>query len=97
MAQFMITVPDPVLTDLDALRLVMGVSRAEVVRQAALGKGLGALNRAHSGRLERLEKVALAHGHPNLEKYVEKLSQEAGNRGMPRLEELEGALANVKA
>lgn len=57
-SQFMALVEVSTMDRLDALRLVMGVSRARVAEQAMVGGGLNRLERTHTERLERLYRLA---------------------------------------
>lgn len=87
--QFMAMVDEPTFYRLDALRIVMGVSRAEVNRQALEGKGIGALERENGARLDRLQRLADSAGI-SLVKYVQWFA-ETYRQGGPTLEGLEEA------
>jgi hypothetical protein len=86
--QFMVSVDPNVRDRLDALRIVMGVSRAEVNRQALVQGGLAGLEGANHPRLNRLYVLAQAIGERSWEAYVRKLAQ-YGRQRMPTLEQLE--------
>jgi hypothetical protein len=60
--QFMALVEPGTLRRLDALRIVMGRSRARVAEQTMLGGGLDALETTYAERLERLAVVAQRAG-----------------------------------
>lgn len=92
MVQLMLSVTQPELDRLDALRVVMGVSRSEVQRQAnRTPGGLQALEMSSVLRLQRLLEVAKANGHGRLEDYVRALV--AGRQKVPTLEELEQGIS----
>lgn len=86
--QFMVSVDPNVRDRLDALRIVMGVSRAEVNRQALMRGGLKGLEAGAHPRLNRLYAVAAAHELP-WERYVRSLADQNGRTPIPSLEELE--------
>jgi hypothetical protein len=65
--QFMALVDDDVLHRMDALRIVMGISRAEVNRQVLAGASLAALEHEHEAKLRRLDVVAARAGYRRAE------------------------------
>lgn len=92
MVQLMLSVTQPELDRLDALRVVMGVSRSEVQRQANRTRGgLHALEASNVLRLQRLLEVAKAHGHKHIEDFVRPLVE--GRQKVPTLEELEQGIS----
>lgn len=96
--QFMVSV-DPIMRDrLDALRIVMGVSRAEVNRQALVQGGLHGLEAANHPRLERLYRLA-ARERPrrSWEVYVRRLADTYGRTPIPSLEDLEMETSATRA
>ena len=84
--QFMVSVDPPVLDRLDALRIVMGVSRAEVNRQALVGQGLRGLEVDYRARLARLDAVAEKYG-TDTAAYVRGVVE--GRQNAPSLEDIE--------
>lgn len=94
MAQFMISVPDSTRDRLDALRIVLATSRANIGRTAIEDGGLRKLEREHKERLDRLFEVARGSGYPNWNGLVrDVIDSAAGAHGraqkLPTLEELE--------
>lgn len=89
-AQFMIGVPEATKDRMDALRIVMGISRAEVGRLALESKpgGLAVLERANAARLKRLDGLAATYGYPHWNALVWYLVNRYGQK-MPTLEALE--------
>lgn len=87
-AQFMALVPMPVLRRLDALRIALGISRAEVNRHT-LDQYLTLVERANVDRLGRLYAVAAAAGHKSWDSFVKELTEKYVRAEMPSLEELE--------
>jgi transcriptional regulator with XRE-family HTH domain len=85
-AQTMLSLDPSVRDRCDALRVVMKVSRGEVIRQALERGGLHALERGQVPRLARLYALASAAGMP-WEQYVRELVR--GRQVLPTLEELE--------
>lgn len=86
--QFMVSVDPNVRDRLDALRIVMGVSRAEVNRQALVRGGLRGLEAGEHPRLNRLYGVASRYKLP-WETFVRRLIDNAGRTPLPNLEQLE--------
>jgi hypothetical protein len=94
MAQFMISVPDTTRDRLDALRIVLATSRANIGRTAIEDGGLAKLEKLHKERLARLVEVARDRGYPNWNGLVrDVIDSAAGAHGraqkLPTLEELE--------
>lgn len=90
MKQFMVLVTELERARLDALRIVMGVSRAEVGRRGLFGGGVRALEREQRDRLIRLARVAGGAGYAGWESFVIALTERPEYRQrMPSLEELE--------
>ncbi len=90
MAQFMLSVPDEVRVRMDALRIVLGVSRSEIGRRALTAGGLGALEssaRAELARLHTVARNAQVTWQALVEAYVEAYPQ--GRSVSPTLVELE--------
>ena len=87
-AQFMVSVPEVTRDKMDGLRIVLGISRAEVGRMALEGRGLGQLERANGERLQRLDALAATLRYPNTNELVRALVKEYGQK-MPTLEQLE--------
>lgn len=86
-AQFMALVPPKLLCRLDALRIVMSVSRAEVNRQM-IERVIRWFEEKEHFRLERLALLAAAAGMP-LDDYVQSVVK--GRQTVPTLEMLEDA------
>ncbi len=87
--QFMAIIDQRELDRLDALRIVMGVSRAEVNRQAvadATGP-IGALEQQHRERLQRLYRLAEEEGASDWRLWVRDTVK--GRRSLPTLEGFE--------
>lgn len=96
--QFMVSVDPPVRDRLDALRIVMGVSRAEVNRQALVQGGLAGLEFANHARLERLYRLARAsRPRRSWEVYVRTLADNYGRTPIPSLEIMEQAASASRA
>lgn len=76
------------LDQLDVLRIVMGVSRAEVARQG-LTSGLPKLEKLNAERISRLSKVASEHGVTLRELAVAYANKYARKTYGATLEELE--------
>ena len=93
--QFMVSVDELMRDEVDALRIVLGVSRAEVVRRALTQGGVIALKRANVDRLGRLYNLAEAEGFLSWGEYVQALIK-ASPKLSPSLESLEG-LARLKS
>lgn len=88
--QFMISVDEHDRDRLDALRIVMGVSRAEAARQALQQKGIAGLEAGWHPRLARLYAVAQRAGVRRWPEYVRQLTGDGkGLQRLPTLEELE--------
>lgn len=85
--QFMALVPPAMLARLDALRVVLWTSRAEVNRQALDGGGLTALEADHAEKLNHLHAIAERAGVESMDYFVKNLV--AGRQRVPSLEELE--------
>jgi hypothetical protein len=85
--QFMALVEASTLARLDALRVVLWTSRAEINRQALEGAGLAALEADHIAKLQRLDDVATKAACESTEYFVKHLV--AGRQRVPQLEELE--------
>lgn len=85
--QFMVLVDDVELHRLDALRVVMGVSRAEVCRRVIKGQTLGELEAVSVQRLRRLDEQATRAGLTPVA-FVRALVLDRVT--LPSLEELEG-------
>lgn len=79
----------------DALRVVLAASRAEVIREALRGNGLGQLEQAQAERLGRLQALAVRRGHPTWREFVRALvlAGDRGHRSLPTLEALENPAA----
>ena len=74
------------------MRIVMGVSRAEVGRKGLFGQGVRALEREQRDRLVRLARVAGAAGYAGWDAFVVALVERPEYRQkMPSLEDLEAA------
>lgn len=84
--QFMALVDDTELGRLDALRVVMRTSRAEINRRVLKGESLDLLERIQATRLVRLDVVAARTGQRRAE-FVRALV--SGRVKVPTLEELE--------
>ncbi len=98
MKQFMVLITELDLARLDALRIVMGTSRAEVARQALAGRGIKALEREQIARLTRLNAVAGAAGYGSWEAFVINLVKRPEYRQVtPALEELEQTFLGPEA
>lgn len=92
--QFMVSVDSNVRDRLDALRIVMGVSRAEVNRQALVQGGLAGLETAHQDRLERLYRLARqGQSGCSWEAWVRSLADSHGRKPLPSLEDMEWTAA----
>lgn len=90
MKQFMVLVPELDRARFDALRIVMGRSRADVVRQF-ITRFLSRVERENADRLQRLTRVASAAGYRSREDFVTALVELPEYRQKtPTLEELEG-------
>lgn len=87
--QFMASLDQVTLDRLDALRVVMGVSRSEANRQALERGGLDKMERAQVGRIGRLHEVARANGEDNWRLFVRKLVAGRQPSEVPTLEVLE--------
>lgn len=85
--QFMALMPPRMLARLDALRVVLWTSRAEVNRRALDGQGLGGLEVQHVNELARLSDVAKRADVGSEQEFVKQLV--AGKQRVPQLEELE--------
>ena len=96
MPQFMISTDEQTRDRLDALRIVMASSRAEVGRQAILCEGLEAMERVNAARLGRLRKLARTTGYPHWNAFVWALIERYGQK-MPTLERLEDLQAELSA
>lgn len=98
MKQFMVLVTEVERARLDALRIVMGVSRAEVARQAMTRGPISKLERENAMRLARLSGIAGAAGYAGIEPFVMALVQRPEYRQKtPSLEELEAQYPNPDA
>jgi hypothetical protein len=96
--QFMISVDEVDRDRLDALRIVMGVSRAEAARQALQRKGLAGLESAYHPRLARLYALAQRAGCRRWPEYVRQLTGDGkGLQRLPSLEELEDMESHLTA
>lgn len=84
--QFMAMLDEIILDRIDALRIVMGVSRAEVVRQALDGSGLAPMEAMHTDRLARLFRLSDRYGQ-DWRTFVRQVV--AGQKVMPTLEVME--------
>lgn len=93
--QFMGILDRTELDRVDALRIVMGVSRAEVVRQAVSDAAgpLGALEHRHRERLQRLYLLAGRDGGGDWRLYVRDTVKD--RRSLPTLEALEAMAAEA--
>lgn len=90
MATFTTYIRGTTLTRMDMLRIVMGVSRAEVNRQALEHGGLDALEKPRAERLERLRAVAPAGAA--FDAWLDEIVRNAG-QAIVTLEELEALRA----
>jgi hypothetical protein len=89
MKQFMVMMPELDVMRMDALRVVMGISRAEIGRRL-IASALPALEFEHSARLDRLKLVASHSRYPGWQEFVRYLLDNPGNRQrVPALEDLE--------
>ena len=94
--QFMALVEPETLDRLDALRIVMGISRARVAEQALKTGGLNRLEKEQRERLDRLAAVAARRGQ-GLPQFVRAYAREhSRNTYGTTLEELEH-LAGIPA
>ena len=84
--QLMVLIDPDVMVRMDALRIVMGVSRAEVNRLALNGRTLETLETENVERLTRLVKLAAGAGLTQ-DDFVRVVVK--GRKTMPTLEELE--------
>jgi len=85
--QFMALVEPSTLDRLDALRVVLWASRAEINRQALEGGGLAALEAEHAAKLARLGNIVERAAVETPAYFVRHLV--AGRQRVPQLEELE--------
>lgn len=96
-AQYMISTPAPQLAQIDAIAIVLGVSRAEVARKM-FDAMVPRMMRDNSVRIDRLTALAARKGM-SLEAFVQDLregrttAQARSRRSMPTLEALEEAAA----
>lgn len=93
--QFMLSIEELERDRMDALRIVMGVSRSEVGRRALARNGLSGLEKSQALRLGRLYALAERKGYAGWESYVRSVIENVPGRGpnkdaTPALEDLEG-------
>ncbi len=87
-AQFQVLTEQSTVDRLDALRIVLGVTRANVVNGALEGPGLGGLEMRNLGRLVRLQEVARRQDKP-WELLVREYAAQWARKSGPTLEDLE--------
>ncbi len=87
-AQFQVLTDQSVVDRLDALRIVLEVTRANVVNAALEGPGLGGLELRNLGRLVRLQEVARRRDMA-WEKLVREYAATWARKHGPTLEDLE--------
>jgi hypothetical protein len=93
--QIVLLVDPEIAVRTDTLRIVMGVSRATVIREALPASGLRGLERTHAERISRLAKVASAQGKTLGELVTEYAKRHERDTYGETLEELEHA-AGIK-
>lgn len=87
--QFMVSVDAPDRDRMDALRIVTGISRAEVGRRALLDGGIRALEAGQIARLTRMYALATDLGYGSRWPLFVRAYVKAHRQGGPTLEEME--------